>query len=1669
MLIILILGWTGQTEGIIKGELKLPHPVIEKVFFQEKDYYRIKVEGLSHTASPGSPMLPVKSATFVVPTDAEIDSVLISPVVIETIALAGPVYPVQPAIPFILDSRGGDQVVPPDTLIYQSKSLWPYGWGGNRKVGLLGGYRLVMIEVHPCRYLPSQNKIIFASRIEIDIYYRHSGLPVMVPSALIRQINKNRVKEIVLNPEKVDLWQPVIKEPKGSPFLPPGKFSYIIISGNEAFNEEFKRLQDWKTKKGVPAKIVNIDFVKENYPGRDDAEKLRNFIKDAYSNWGSVWFLLGGQGDYEWEECFIPRRDVHYIHLYMPLYYPDQETIPSDMYYACLDGDWDFDGDGVFGEKEDSVDLFADVYVGRAPCKSVADVETFVNKVLQYEKSPPAGYIQNILLPASLLFPGYNWWGDTVNNAIADIVPAGWNKCKLYESYGNLTRSAVIESLNSGMHFVHYALHGGPGSVGGADGTVYLCLPDIDTLRNGYKLSIQTAISCFTGALDEVWWDDHDCFAEHFLTNQLNGGVASIMNSRFGWGSGVEMYYSEDIDTTFYHKVFTEKFQNIGEALAVTKDAYVPRVTWDSLWVWCLYELNLFGDPEMPLWTASPQNFTVSYPATLPMGTNSFVVTVSNGFSPVEGARVCCMMDTIVYAVETTDVTGDANFNNIELPYTGVMHVTVTKENYLPYEGDIDIDGSGGIFLVRYVVTDTAGSSDGNGEINSGETIDLNVWVRNTGTLFETSLRGSLYTDDTYISILRDTTTFPDITPGDSAQSFTAFRIHIADFTPEEYFAPCTLLCWNSGNQWISPFMIHIIGQEVISIEPDKIVFDYTAKTKASSTIDTLLYDDGNPVQNVPFSSYPYMGVRFVPDPACTLLQALVAREPIITNYNDKLYVMTDNGGLPGTVIDSLFYAPQHYSDSGFTKIPLYNPYNPFVFQEPFWLCVSDQNTSNGSLLGDATGTGHSYVSTDGVSWTEYNTDFLIRVVVARFTPINLTDSACFWLKNPGTATLTIKEMALKNNSSWFYLVDPKFLAIPPQESARVVVRIDTIGLSHDRNYSDTLLIYSNAVYQQKTYEFLLKLPINIWYIPPETLPDIELAGDTVIDTVGLANGNGIIDPGETVDVLMKLINTGDTASYQTTGKLLVYDSYVVVNDSLSIYGTIFPGDTVAGDAYRLAVSSSAPVGHVVPCSLCVTDAAADTWLIPISFNIGSGGIISVSVDSIVFEYGIKKKSNIEVKTLIDTILYDNGPLWDENTYPLYGVRFTPDSTCSVKAAIISIDNVLGYSGDTVILADDNGGYPGTVIEKVSFTAGVGSNIWNHIPFSSGYIDSNDFWILCHIPQTYQSMNDDQGGGTGTGRSFYSLDGASWTQQLSYDYCIRAEVGYFNQSQLVDNEDTSWFYIKNTGDASFTVDTMYMKNNSAWVVWISNSSGMEILPGDSEMVEIVIDTTGLGSTRHEDTLLILSNASGEEKLLETEIPVIIKYVPTGILLSSFSAVTLNGGILLRWNSLDELSPRCFRIRRESMCGTEKMLNSSGIKCTGNGYYFFVDRDVEPNKYYNYWIGVGSGSRVQWYGPVKAFSQNIPGDMYFCCKNNLLSGKNLVFEYYILEPVKVSIGIYDISGRFVRMLKSGKERVGLHRVIWDGKDLTGSDAPSGVYLAVLATPEYKRTVKFMVIK
>ncbi len=381
----LLLFWLGVLiTSTFAGEMRKIFNFSEREvnFRRESDYDVVMIKGCLLSDEIGKPQLPIKPVNFLIPSDAKIEDIA---VFAQSIELSGEHNILPAQIPKIIGQEW--QWTEPNPEIYTSSNPYPQRIVELTNESYLAGNKIASILIHPLQYKPREKKLILNTEIIITLQYSQATNTSVCPLRMLpetEKIFKKMIESIVVNPNdiarfspRVEIVEPSIPQkfaPTEGPSPTSSVVSYVIITSDELANT-FQNLADWKTRKGVPAVVRTLSWIRSRYDGQDDQERIRNFIKDAYENWGTAWVLIGGDVN------VIPYREAS-----MRFYYHDMLRVSTDLYYACLDGNWNADGDDKFGEPEDSTDLYPEVFVGRASAENIQEAEIFVAKILNYEK-----------------------------------------------------------------------------------------------------------------------------------------------------------------------------------------------------------------------------------------------------------------------------------------------------------------------------------------------------------------------------------------------------------------------------------------------------------------------------------------------------------------------------------------------------------------------------------------------------------------------------------------------------------------------------------------------------------------------------------------------------------------------------------------------------------------------------------------------------------------------------------------------------------------------------------------------------------------------------------------------------------------------------------------------------------------------------------------------------------------------------------------------------------------------------------------------------------------------------------------------------------------------------------------------------------------------------------
>jgi len=461
---------------------------------------------------------------------------------------------------------------------------------------------------------------------------------------------------------------------------------YLIISPDN-FVSAVQPLADWKTQKGIKALVVPMS-VTGSYN-----TQIRNYILNAYNSWRirPEYILLVGSGG------VLPSWNIG-------------NGDYSDDFYADLTGN-----------------LLIELSIGRIPCTTVNQCNNIVNKIISYEKTPYMTDTTWFRKGTTIVREDQSTHPDTIYWNNIRYVHSFWRNC--YTKIDSFSRqrgdhsSDVVNSINNGRAFVVYR----------GEATVNWYNPfqiNVNQTSNGYKLPIIISGTCGTISLSQSTDYLGDQMLNYGTVQTPKAAVAFFGSSVSTSGPGLAALRGT-ATMGFFTALYRDNIYKLGDA---TKRA---KFILDSLQLpyyndTRYHEWNLYGDPEMSMWTAVPKQLTVVHDTAVQTIPRYYSITVREASTPIVGALVCLMIDTVLYEQNYTNSSGQTSFLIYpHLPDT--MYVTVTAQGYKPYQkkvivrqGSLDHD----VGVISIV--------EPRGTIAAGINILPKVKVKNFGTHTDT-------------------------------------------------------------------------------------------------------------------------------------------------------------------------------------------------------------------------------------------------------------------------------------------------------------------------------------------------------------------------------------------------------------------------------------------------------------------------------------------------------------------------------------------------------------------------------------------------------------------------------------------------------------------------------------------------------------------------------------------------------------------------------------------------------------------------------------------------------------------------------------------------------------------------------------------------------------------
>jgi hypothetical protein len=598
----------------------------------------VSLDGCLPDGVAGAPALPVYGLTLPIPEGCRPRTISITPGATALLPLLHPVTHTEEPLPLSLPSAAQRRRTMRDAGLYRRSTPYPdYRSGEQQRArrDRLHGDDLLTLALHPVQYIPDQNLLRAHGELTVTVTWepipdeqrtkgwrprrklsRSEAEASSAASPLVATAAR-KPRTLAIGTPGADSSDPAPQRLTTGGFSLPltaqGPYDHVIIAPSNFIATipapwNLDALAEARRLSGLESAQVSVEWIKANYPGRDDPERIRAFIRDAYDTWNTRFVLLVGT------HATVPARKL-YCNISVAT-----DQIPSDaLYYGCLDGSFDRNGNNIFGELYDGddgfdIDLIAEVFVGRFPAATTNDVANMVRKTLAYEALPASALGRIGHVGEYLGFGGEAEYATTAMEQIRLGATSGnFNSTGFLNSYlaphldatdtlydgpnYRWARADMLSRFNQDFHVFNHLGHGSTYNgmkFNTANATIKATVAGLSNPQPYFIYSQ----ACYLGAFDI----DPKGWVGEFMSS-AGGPFAAVLNTRYGWG------YRENVDgpsqffnRRFWNTTFNNDAYHVGAINSRSREAmrHFLSTYAANAFRWIYYELTLFGDPATP-------------------------------------------------------------------------------------------------------------------------------------------------------------------------------------------------------------------------------------------------------------------------------------------------------------------------------------------------------------------------------------------------------------------------------------------------------------------------------------------------------------------------------------------------------------------------------------------------------------------------------------------------------------------------------------------------------------------------------------------------------------------------------------------------------------------------------------------------------------------------------------------------------------------------------------------------------------------------------------------------------------------------------------------------------------------------------------------------------------
>ena len=785
---------------------------IEKTYYfgqpnvsQIQGYQQIQFTDCMQSALKGQPSLPWQSVRLMLPQGTEAASIEVELSDFQSLEGNYNIYPYQSALTYSDPAR---KQFEKDETLYASKSIYPAQAYGKLSTHYMNGVGFAFSTFTPVQYIPGTGQVKYATKATVRITTTASK-DDQSRKLWLNGDNAERAMRLAQNPEMLQTYN--------SRGRTVGGYDLLVVT-TEQYVTSFNQYVNFYQARGLRTRVVTLETITSTMEGRDNPEKLRNYIIQEYEDNGIMMVNLAG------DVPDIPYRGL-YCYAQSGSGYEDSD-IPADLYYAALDGTWNDNGNNRWGEIGED-DLLPEIGIGRMCFSNQSELDNMLHKSTTYQTEPVLGEFHDVILAGEHLYDNPFTNGSQYlelligshddNGYTTTCIPEDYNFTRLYEEEGNWSGNLLRSAINQGTQYVHHDGHANTGYVAGWN--------TFDITNNNFSgvngidhnYTFFHTSGCICGDFSS------DCILER-MTKIANFAVATFGNSRYGWFNegqteGPAIHLARETEDAYYH----DRIPYGGMALREGKIETAPWVNAPGQYEegalrWNFYDLNMMGDVACSPWHDEPFTPEVNYESEILAGTTSMDVIVSdaNG-NGLMNFRCALFHGEDMIGVGYTDEGGNVTIEFADpIDFVDEMSLIVTGCDAWPQSLPVNSLPSNCAYVIynSHVIS-------GGAQPDFGQHIALDLQVKNMGNVTANNVMVYLNTECPYITPSNSVEVIPTIEGGAIVTLYNAFPMIIADNVPNMTKAGFILTCSDGNETWESRFTIILQAPEFVVVGTD--------------------------------------------------------------------------------------------------------------------------------------------------------------------------------------------------------------------------------------------------------------------------------------------------------------------------------------------------------------------------------------------------------------------------------------------------------------------------------------------------------------------------------------------------------------------------------------------------------------------------------------------------------------------------------------------------------------------------------------------------------------------------------------------------------------------------------------------------------------------------------